>query len=362
MSEQLQALLAGFDPHLPLDRARTIPASWYADSHMFDAERRTIFGQNWIVVGRTDQVAKSGHYLTLNVAGEPILVIRGDDGVLRAFINVCRHRAAPLLSEPCGHAAKLRCRYHGWTYDLAGQLRGTPDFDGVQDFCREDNGLVELAVATWGPLVAVCLEPPTGTFLQHLSPLPARTTEAGIEALKFAARREYDLNCNWKVFVDNYLDGGYHINTVHPGLAGMIDYSQYRTDVFDTTSVQSSPLTSPDGSVRPGTTAQYWYVYPNLMLNIYGGLMDTNLVLPLSPTRCRVVFDFYFAETGPASDYQFQLNSMAMAHQVQLEDIGICEDVQRGLGSWSFQTGRFSVKRENAGYHFHQLLARSLRG
>ena len=148
----------------------------------------------------------------------------------------------------------------------------------------------------------------------------------GIESLHFVERREYELDCNWKVFVDNYLDGGYHVNTVHPGLAGVLDYAQYRTEIAGNTSVQISPLRPPSasstvqpfnsstppsqpeapeasvGKVRTGDMAYYWWVFPNFMMNIYQGVMDTNLVLPLSPDRCRVIFEFYFADTeGPAA-------------------------------------------------------------
>ncbi len=133
------------------------------------------------------------------------------------------------------------------------------------------------------------------------------------------------------------------------------------------TSVQISPLKPPDANadtkvsnVRMGNEAQYWWVFPNFMLNLYDGVMDTNIVLPLGPDRCRVVFDFFFAQTEGAAAEKFMPKSMAVAHQVQLEDIGICEEVQRGLCSRSYDTGRFSVRREIAGYHFHQILARRL--
>src|SRR5205823_3122992 len=119
------------------------------------------------------------------VAGEPLLVVRDGDGVLRAFFNVCRHRAAPLLSEPCGTATKLRCPYHGWTYDLAGRLRGTPEFDGVADFRREDNGLVPVAVAEWGPLVFVNLDQPEQPLAEYLAPLPEQMAGLGLEKMTF---------------------------------------------------------------------------------------------------------------------------------------------------------------------------------
>jgi choline monooxygenase len=367
-THDLRSLLGAFDPDLPLEQARTIPAAWYTDSAVYAAERRAVFGDAWLGVGRRDQVSEPGQYLTAEVAGEPILVVRDGEGVLRAFYNVCRHRAARVVPDAEGRASRLRCRYHGWTYDLAGRLRGTPEFDGVADFCREDNGLAPLAVAEWGPLVFVHAGPRPPALDDFLAPLPERAGALGLGSLHFVARREYPLACNWKVFVDNYLDGGYHVNTVHPGLAGVLDYTHYRTEVAGLTSVQSSPLRPPDaargdpavGKVRTGDTAYYWWVFPNLMLNVYDGVMDTNLVLPLGPDRCLVVFDFYFARTEGPDARRFIDESVAVAHQIQLEDAGICEEVQCGLGSRAYDTGRFSIRREAAGHHFHRLLARRL--
>jgi choline monooxygenase len=363
LREQLRA----FDPDIPLERARTIPNSWYFDPEIYAAERQAVFVGSWQVAGRLGQLVEPGSFVTTDIAGEPILVVRDAEGVLRAFYNVCRHRAAPVMNVPAGKATRLRCRYHGWTYDLAGRLRGTPEFDGVADFCRDEQGLVGLAVATWGPLVWVHAGANPSPLPEFLSPLPERSAGLGLEQLRFAERREYTLACNWKVFVDNYLDGGYHVNTVHPALAGVLDYAQYRTEIAGNTSVQISPLRpaerragdGPIGQVRTGSTAYYWWVFPNFMLNLYQGVMDTNLVLPLGPDRCRVIFDFYFAQTE-RSAADFMAQSIAVAHQVQLEDAGICEEVQRGLASRSFTTGRFSVRREAAGYHFHRLLGRCL--
>src|SRR5262249_19245672 len=155
--------------------------------------------------------------------------------------------------------------------------------------------------------------------------------------------------CNWKVFVDNYLDGGYHVNTVHPGLAGVLDYSRYRTETAGNASVQSSPMRSPDPSIedatagryRSGDYAYYWWSFPNFMINIYEGVMDTNLVLPVGPGRCKVIFDFYFAGGEASPSDRFMADSIAVSHQIQLEDLGICEEVQRGLASHSYSTGRF---------------------
>jgi choline monooxygenase len=409
MSAALRDKLSLFDPDLPLERARTIPSLWYSDPEIHAAECRSVFA-GWQVAGRVEQVSEPGSFVTTNIAGEPVLVVRGaepGEPQLRAFFNVCRHRAAQVICDAAGKTDRLRCRYHGWTYDLAGRLRGVPEFDGVAEFNRAASGLVPLAVETWGPLVWVHIGPDPTPLGELLAPLAERTAALGLDSLRFVARREYELACNWKAFVDNYLDGGYHVNTVHPGLAGVLDYSQYRTEIAGDTAVQISPLRSAcdepthasissvrtgdeplpsphavgrgvggEGSaaagahqpthasissVRTGDTAYYWWVFPNFMLNIYAGVMDTNLVLPLGPERCRVIFDFYFAHTEGREAKRFIEESIAVAHQIQLEDAGICEEVQRGLASRSFSTGRFSVRREAAGYHFHRLLAQRLR-
>jgi choline monooxygenase len=361
MTEHLERLLSQFDGSLPLERARTIPSAWYLDAELAERERSTVFC-GWQAVGRLDQVPAAGSYFTAEIAGEPIAVLRDADGVLRAFHNVCRHRAALVLCEPCGTVTKLRCRYHGWTYDLTGRLRGAPEFEGVADFDRADFGLAPLTVDSWGPTVWVHPAAPHRPLNAFLSPLPERTLKR-IGELRWHARRSYDLACNWKVYVDNYLDGGYHVNYVHPALAGALDYSQYRTELFDSGNVQISPLQAGDdpaiAAVRSGDVAMYWWIFPNFMVNIYSGVMDTNLVLPLGPERCRVIFDFYFSAEA---DAEFRRRSIEVAEQVQQEDIAICEDVQRGLRSRAFSTGRFSVRREAGGYQFHQLLARALAG
>jgi choline monooxygenase len=142
----------------------------------------------------------------------------------------------------------------------------------------------------------------------------------------------------------------------------VLDYREYRTLCDGNTVLQSSPLKSAGGEAgrtRTGDLAAYWWVYPNFMLNSYSGVMDTNLVLPLGVDRCRVVFDFYFSQEAKED---FMRESVAVAEQVQDEDVGVCEEVQRNLNSRSYTTGRFSVKRENGGYYFHQLLGRALLG
>jgi choline monooxygenase len=367
MARTLLEELEVFDASLPLARARTIPSRWYRDPEFSASEARSVFGESWQLVGRAQQLERPGAFVTSTVAGEPVVVLRDDKGVLRAFFNVCRHRAACVVTEAEGTARRLRCRYHGWTYDLEGHLRGAPEFDGVEGFPLEENGLVPVSVDTWGPLVFVNLGSGAPSLAEFLAPLPEKL--GPLEGLRFVERRSYELACNWKVFVDNYLDGGYHVNTVHPSLAGVLQYAQYRTECAGLTSLQTSPLRVPDSvhsdssasTVRSGEMAYYGWAFPNFMVNLYSGVMDTNVVLPLAPERCGVTIDFYVSGADHPEANSFTAESVDVGHRIQLEDVGVCEDVQRGLASRSYDTGRYSVRREIAVHHFHQLLAARLR-
>jgi choline monooxygenase len=359
-TDSLDAILAQFDATAPLARASTIPGSWYTDARVAERERATVWSKTWIAVGRAAQVAEPGQYLTAEVAGEPIVVVRGADGELRAFFNVCRHHAAAVLTAPCGKVDRLRCPYHGWTYDLAGRLRGVPELAGVERFERDANGLVPLGgCATWEHFVFVHLDPAPTPLADHLGALVAQAAPLALaSSLSFCERREYTLGCNWKVFVDNYLDGGYHVPHLHAGLDSILDYTDYTIECFERVCLQASPIRQGEG-VRAGT-ARYWWLYPNLMLNWYPGYLDTNLVIPLGIDRVKVVFDFYFDDVGEARAARNR-ESMDVSERIQDEDHAICESVQRGLGSRAYGAGRLSVRREAGENLFHRLLAGDLR-
>lgn len=355
--------LSQYDLTVPFEKASTIPSSWYSNEQIFEAERHSIFHDSWQCVARADQLKEPGSYVSVDLAGEPVLLCRDKDGKLNALANVCRHKAARVACDKEGIAKVFQCRYHGWTYDLTGQLKGAPEFGDVCDFNKDGVRLPSYAIDSWGPLVFVNLNRSGSrkVLKDDIGPLMEMHKPEGLNKLKFVERKEYVLECNWKVFVDNYLDGGYHVNTLHPGLAGVVNYAGYHTKIFDSSSVQISPLKEGSVSnVRSGDAAYYWWLFPNFMINIYEGLMDTNLVLPLGPDRSLVIFDFYFANTEGAEARKFIAESIRVAEAVQDEDVGICEDVQRGLKSTTYDTGRLSVKRETGIFHFHQLLARRL--
>jgi choline monooxygenase len=361
MDQTLREILNLYNPNDPLERASTIPAPWYRDPRIAELERSSVFGKTWQVVGLLDQVRTNGEFFTADLAGEPIVVVRSDDAKLRAFYNVCRHHAAAVVTEAHGCAKQFRCPYHGWTYGIDGALKGMVEFEGVCNFDRAANGLVPIRVDTWENFVFVNLDGRAAPLGDFLGSVPKLVAPLELTAkLRYLDRRVYTLNCNWKVYVDNYLDGGYHVPHAHKGLASVIDYTHYTIENFERACLQSSPLSS-DANSAPGVAATrqgrafYLWIYPNFMINTYEGVMDTNLVLPLAVDKCAVVFDYYFADITPAAEAHNR-ESIAVSEKVQDEDMAICDSVQRGLGSRAYVAGRLSVRREAGEHLFHRLL------
>jgi choline monooxygenase len=366
MEQTLKEILASYNDKAPLAEAHTIPAAWYTDARVAALEHQNVFGRAWQAVARTDQVERPGQYVTATVAGEPVVVVRGGDNQLRAFFNVCRHHAMTVMTEHSGTAQHLRCPYHGWTYNLEGELRGMTEFEGVCNFDRAKNGLVPIRVEVWEKFIFVNLDSQAAPLADFLGELVQRVQPLGFFELKFVERRSYTQQCNWKVYVDNFLDGGYHVPHMHKGLNSVLDYTNYTIENLERCCVQSSPVAvdstseSNAAATRKGDRAYYFWQYPNFMLNWYEGYLDTNFVIPLAVDRCEVIFDFYFADTSTAQ-IAYVRKSMDVSERVQQEDIVICDGVQRGLSSRAYQAGRLSVRREAGEHLFHRLLAADLK-
>lgn len=343
---------AGFE----VDRAWSLPPECYTRGEWLERDREQVFGASWLPACRVDQVAQPGTWLALDLGGEPLVVTRDQAGELHALSNICRHRAARLVPPGCGQGARFTCPYHGWMYDLTGRLTGIPQGDGMTCFRREEHPLPAWHLEVWDRWVWVHAPALAGAAL----PKPL-ADQIGVfqnwlgnrlEGFHWVATREYRIACDWKVFVDNYLDGGYHVGPVHPGLAAGLVGKSYTTEVFDGASLQSCPLSGGQGDGM----AWYWHLWPAWMVNVYGDCADTNLVLPDGLGRCRVVFDWYMR--GPADAGRVE-EALASSDQVQREDMAICEEVQSNLGSRFYAGGPFVPKREQAGWRFHQDWARA---
>jgi choline monooxygenase len=362
----VKEIIDSYDPHLQLAIASTPPTSWYTDASILELENRTVFSQSWQAIARSGQLAEPGRYITSELVGEPILVVRGTDNILRGFYNVCRHHAAVVMTQHEGTAQQFRCPYHGWTYNLEGALILAPELGGVANFDRATNSLIPVQIASWNRWVFAKLNSEAPSLEDFLGrDLIERFELLGVESLKWFERRRYTLNCNWKVFVDNYLDGGYHVPHIHGGLNSVLDYTNYTIETGNRFCLQSSPIVNAKveaqvSAVRQGERADYFWIYPNFMINVYEGVMDTNLVIPRNVDRTEIIFDYYFADTSPAAQEK-NLASIALSEQIQAEDVAICESVHRGLNSRSYSAGRLSVRREAGEHLFHKLLYADLK-
>jgi len=335
-----------------LKHAHALHARHYFGDDMLAMELRAVFARSWQLVAHQGQLAEAGDHVVENIGGTPVLLVRGQDGVLRAFPNVCRHRAGPLAFCNGKGARALHCKYHGWTYKLDGQLRNAPEMQDAGDFKISDIHLPPLRVHEWAGLVFVALRDDVAPFEEVYAGIVERIAPIDLSAMSYQRRDAYEVECNWKVYVDNFLEG-YHLPHVHPGLSKVLDYRAYDTQLFPWYSLQSSPLRDTAGIYGDGE-AFYYAIYPNIMLNVMPGRLQTNRVLPLGPGRCRVEFDYYYAQ-DPKAQARIAMDAM-FSDEIQHEDVAICEAVQKGLASGFYEAGRLCPKRESGVWHFHNLL------
>jgi choline monooxygenase len=288
--------------------------------------------------------------------------LRNREGELRGFYNVCRHRAGP-PAEGCGSRKVFRCGYHGWTYSLDGRLLNAPEMEGTANFREEEFGLQPVPTAEWGAWVFTNLDPATDPLMLSLRELPQQAGKCELDKLKLAARRDYVMDCNWKVYIDNYLEG-YHLPSVHPGLNRELDYGRYITETFPSHSRQASPIRGPENEkdvqrrysqASGNEEAEYFWIFPNWMLNCYPDNVSLNMVFPLATEQCVAIFEWYFPENVLNSEVPAE--TVRFSDEIQIEDGRICETVHRNLKSRSYTHGRFSAKQEKGVHHFHRLYA-----
>lgn len=341
-----------------LEQAETLPAVLYTSAEVFAHEQRVVFAHSWQLVAPVEHLVAPGDHVVTEVAGVPLILVRGEDGDLRALHNVCRHRAGPLATCDGRGAKALRCQYHGWTYTLSGQLRNAHEMDAAERFDVSSIRLPQVHLSVWRGLVFVAIDqvPPLPDVLAGID---ERLGDLDFGTYSRHQHISYSIAANWKTYVDNFLEG-YHLPHIHPGLNKLLDYRSYQTETAPWYSLQSSPLDRVANFYGSGE-ALYYFVYPNTMLNILPGRLQTNRIVPIAPDRCRVDFDFYYPDSTDEKELERRAQDLAFSDEVQVEDIAICEQVQRGLASGSYRAGRISPKRESGVHHFHELIRRAWR-
>lgn len=351
-----------------LEQGYTLPADWYTDPLIFAQEKSRIFRHTWQYVGLAEQVKQPGDFFTCTIGNVPIVVARDESEELRAFINICRHRGSELVLQKCGNRKTLQCHYHAWTYNLDGTLRTAPGMKYEEGFDKTQFSLQNMQIETWGPFVFATLDKDAAPLTSTLGELPDLLVSTGVNlnGLKRRVRQTYEVQANWKIVVDNYLEC-YHCPVAHPGFSALIDTNNYSVTEYEYFSTQGGPQKAnahpskapkfnKSGVVTDGFFA---YLWPNFTLNLYPGPgnLSLNLFLPLGVDKTLAIFDYLFDDAVSQTD-QEQFGQFI--DQVQREDIVLCESVQRGLSSGYFEQGKLMLHHEKALRHFQKLVYKSL--
>lgn len=323
---------------------------------MLAEERERLFAHSWQYAGHTGQLEQPGSYFTLRVADVPLVVVRDREGVLRAFVNVCRHRGAEVVSG-AGSCTTLQCHYHAWTYGLDGELRAAPRADADPHFDRDGLGLRRAQVDTWGPFVFVNADEGAAPLADTLGALPDLVREGGIDvdALAFHSRAPYSLEANWKVAVENFLEC-YHCAVAHPGFSEVVDVSPgaYRLERRPT--FASHHVRLRDGQ---GADGQFHLIWPNIKVNVMPGAANLSIgpLVPVGPGRTEGYLDYFF----PAdADPDWVAGYLELDDQVGAEDRELVESVQRGIRSGAFDHGRLMLPSEELIAEFQRWVAAGL--
>jgi phenylpropionate dioxygenase-like ring-hydroxylating dioxygenase large terminal subunit len=347
----------------PLLEAETLPAWCYTSDAFYRREVERIFGKVWNFVGHVSQLAAPGDYFTLNFAGIPAILLRDHDGTLRAFANSCRHRGSALL-EGSGNCRAIVCPYHSWTYGLDGTLRAAPEMQETVGFNTADTGLIPLRLDTWGGFLFLCFDSTAPDLAHYLGDLPRKVAMYGLQEMVCTRRKEFMLDCNWKLFVENAKES-YHIATVHRNTINR--YASAKSSgywVEETAGAYVSTFARHDGSMAllkgdsgfptnerlaglreaGGTTAPL--IYPSTYLACTIDCAWYLELHPLGPNRTKLIHGALFPKDRPARD-DFEANA---ANYYKRWDITIEEDIeasdrqQRGLESPFARPGRFSYR------------------
>jgi choline monooxygenase len=334
----------------PLEEGWTLPASWYGDPSVFDAELEHVFARSWQYVGRADQAADPGQFFAARAGHVPVVVVRGRDSVLRGFVNVCRHRGH-LVAEGAGCRETLQCPYHAWTYDLDGALRRAPRADREPGFEPERFSLLPVSVDIWGPFVFANPDPDAPSLRDTLGVVPELVAASGVDLarVRFHSQQEWPIEANWKVALENYLEC-YHCPVAHPGFSRVIDVDPdaYRLEVFPTHLSQTGPVRAsalagngpaPYDVSGEVAESQFHFLWPSTTVNISPGPMGLSIEcwVPDGPRRVLEVTDYFFAADVPEAQIA---ELIEWDGQVAAEDVSLVVSVQAGLDSGAVPQGR----------------------
>jgi len=343
----------------------TLPWSWYTDSAVHQLEQERIFRRHWQYVGRVEEIAEPASFTTARAGDVPVLLVRDEEGALRAFLNVCRHRGS-LVCTGAGSRRTLQCPYHAWTYGLDGRLLNAPRLDREGGLETDGLGLVGLRLETWGPFAFVTPDAEAQPLSDFLGDIPRLVEDAGIDVdgLRFLRRSESECEANWKICAENYLEC-YHCPTAHPGFSEVVDVSPdtYGLEEHGWRMSQVGPVRpEPRGSFDPSgevARGQFHLVFPNTVVNVMPGRPNLSIgpLVPLSPERTYRFLDYLVA---PDADDEWVADMLEFDDEVGAEDRALVERVQAGVRSGLVEDGRLLPESERLVAHFQGLVLSAL--
>jgi choline monooxygenase len=333
----------------------TLPARWYHDADIYEAERWSIFAATWQFACRVTDLPQPGDYTAIALAGFNLFVLRDRNGALKAFHNLCSHRAAPLFAEGTGHCDVLRCRYHGWTFDHDGKLKAAPHFGECDWFNKEEHGLKPVRLDCWRGLVFVNIDGQAEPLADYLSDVAKLVEPYPIESFMKRGDADFAIKCNWKTYTDNFVEG-YHIPGIHPGLIQAIDFSLFETTYAKHVVIMKAPQKS--GSIYGGL---WLWIWPNMTLSVYPDGMNASRIVPHGPRSTTLHYSFYFQDLSPEKAAA-QQQTIETNCGIVREDFGICEQSQANLESGIYQRGPLSPRHEMGVKYYQDEVRAALRG
>lgn len=337
----------------PAQNHLTIPAAWYHAPEFYEAEREKLFFREWQLFCHEALVEKPGQYVAYTLAGRPLLVLRGKDGQLKAFHNVCRHRASMVLKEGVGTTQVLRCMYHGWVYDTDGKLAKAPGFGGDEKDLCERTHLFNIHIRSVSGLVFICMAENPPPFEKALGGLVEALQGSGIENFKFFSTASHPMKCNWKTYIENYMEG-YHIPVIHPELNKDVDFNTYKVIVGDRIARHETGIRPERADVAQNSGLWVW-LWPNVAINIYKNGMNLEIVMPTGPETTELRYCYLFRDVSDAAKEENQ-RAIDLSFTVTQEDVDIVEIVQKNLSAGVYHVGELSPRHENGVVYFHDLV------
>ncbi len=349
-----------------ITQAETLPPIFYKSQEIFEKLKETVFLKTWQWIGdsaSTVPLAETVHPFVMlpDFLNEPLLLVRDKESEVKCLSNVCTHRGNLVATKP-GKAKGLTCMYHGRQFDLAGNFKHMPEFSQVKNFPRPCEGLREFSIKDLCGHLFVSLEP-SFDFAEVLEKMNERIGHLPLESFKRndVLSKEYIVNCHWALYCDNYLEG-FHIPFVHADLNSVLDYGNYKTELYPHMNLQigytdgeTEIFDLPEGHPDHGkeVAAYYYWVFPNMMFNFYPWGLSINIVKPLSLNKTKVSFITYVYD-----ETKLDMGAGSLLDKVEMEDEFVVESVHQGLKSRFYPSGRFSPTKEQGVHHFHGLLAK----